>query len=374
MQRTSLALLALLVAAPLSLVGEQLIPAGSLVQCTVSEPKLSSKTTAIGDPVLCQLSHSERYGRSVLPTNSYLVGRFEDYKDPGHFVGKGWMELRFDRMVIEPNTVLPVDARVVAVPGYNVDRNGRILGKGHAVRDAVLWSIPILWPLDLVMLPMRGPRPTLKEETRMTLKVMDDLSIPDVAPLQRDPYGFAQRPVAEMAPPPQMAPPMDYQPAAPETADYAPQDQPQYAPAPVYAAAPPPVYAYAPPPPVYVDGGGGYVGGGGYGGGYGGGGGYAARGYSAPARAYRPVQRPYGYAGQRAYAAAPRAYGYAGASRGYAAAPRGYAAAPRGYAAAPRAYASAPRGSSYGGGARMVSGGVMRGGGGGGGRGGRAGR
>jgi len=377
MKGTSLALLSLFVATPLCLIGEQLIPAGSLVQCTVSEPKLSSKTTAIGDPVLCQLGHSERYGRSVLPTNSYLVGRFEDYKDPGHFVGKGWMELRFDRMVIEPNTVIPVDARVVAVPGYNVDRNGRILGKGHAVRDAVLWSIPILWPVDLLMLPMRGPRPTLKEETRMTLKVMDDLTIPDVAPLQRDPYGLAQRPpVAEMAPPPPPQQPMYDQPAAPETADYAPQDQPQFAqpqeaPQPVYADAPPPVYAYAPPPPVYVYGGGGIVLGGGYGGGYG----YAARGYAGgyAARGYRPAPRPNGYPGQRTNSAQPRAYGYAGGQRGY-----GYSgAAPRGYAAAPRAYASAPRGYGgygYGGGARMASGGGMRSSGGGGRGGGRAGR
>jgi hypothetical protein len=159
-------LLSILLAPPLFAdAGEHIIPAGSLIGCTLSEPKLSSRTTAVGDPILCQVSHSERYGRSTLPTNSYLVGRFEDYKDPGHFVGKGWMELRFDRMVIEPDTTIPVDARVVAVPGYRVDNQGRILGKGHAVRDAVLWSIPILWPIDLAMLPMRGPRPTLKEET-----------------------------------------------------------------------------------------------------------------------------------------------------------------------------------------------------------------
>src|SRR5579872_3796172 len=107
------ALLALLLAAPLSsYAAEQLIPAGSLISCTLSEPKLNSKTTAIGDPVLCQLGHSERYGRSVLPYGSYLVGRFEDYKDPGHLVGKGWMELRFDRMVIEPDTIIPVDAKI----------------------------------------------------------------------------------------------------------------------------------------------------------------------------------------------------------------------------------------------------------------------
>lgn len=85
------ALALLLFATPLASYADQLIPAGSLLQCTVSESKLSSKTAAIGDPVLCQVSHVELYGRSVFPTGSYLVGHFEDYKDPGHFVGKGWM-------------------------------------------------------------------------------------------------------------------------------------------------------------------------------------------------------------------------------------------------------------------------------------------
>jgi hypothetical protein len=300
------------------------------------------------------MGHAERYGRSVLPVNSYLVGRFEDYKDPGHFVGKGWMELRFDRMVIEPNTIIPVDAKVVAVPGYNVDRDGRILGKGHATRDIVMWSIPILWPVDLLMLPARGPRPTLKEETRLTLKVMDDLSIPPTEEPQRDPYGLIQRqPTAEAAPPPEpyadQPPPQEQAQDAPPME--APAPEPYPAPAPVYAYAPPPppAYAYAAPPPVAY----GY----GYGGGavigiYGGGfaRGYAAAprayGYGGPARGYgygnapRPGPRPYGYgAAPRGYgygsAAAPRAYSYGGAGRGYAAAPRmaggyGYGGSARG--------------------------------------------
>ena len=245
MKGTSFALCTLLLAAPLSVyAGEQIIPAGSLVNCTVSEPKLSSKTAAIGDPVLCQLGFTERYGRSTLPANSYLVGRFEDYKDPGHFVGKGWMELKFDRMVIEPDTVIPVDARVVDVPGYNVDRYGRILGKGHAVRDTVEWMIPILWPIDLINLPRRGPRPTLKEETRLTLKVMDDMAVPMGDPLQQDPNGLYKRPTAyqEPQPAPQPAPVAENypppQPVAPPVVAYMPPP-------------PPPVYYYA-PAPVYV--------------------------------------------------------------------------------------------------------------------------
>jgi len=254
MNRITLALCTILLASPLCVyAGEEIIPAGSLISCTVSEPKLSSKTDNIGDPVLCQLGFSERYGRSVLPPNSYLVGRFEDYKDPGHFVGKGWMELKFDRMIIEPDTVVPVDARVVDVPGYNVDRYGRILGKGHAVRDTITWMIPILWPIDLINLPRRGPRPTLKEETRMTLKVMDDLSVPTMDAPQPDPNGLYHRVPSDYQPPqPAPAPPspvaMDYAPAPPVMA-YVPP------PAPVYYYAAPPVYmapAWRAPRPVVV--------------------------------------------------------------------------------------------------------------------------
>jgi hypothetical protein len=103
------------------------------------------------------------------------------------------MELKFDRMIIEPDTIIPIDAKVVAVPGYNVDRDGRILGKGHAMRDAVEWSIPILWPIDLFALPRRGPRPTLKAETRLTLKVMDDLMVPVTDQPQPDSHGLMHR-------------------------------------------------------------------------------------------------------------------------------------------------------------------------------------
>jgi hypothetical protein len=103
------------------------------------------------------------------------------------------MELRFDRMVTEPDTTIPIDAKVVAVPGYNVDRDGRILGKGHAVRDAVEWCIPVLWPIDLITLPRRGPRPTLKEETRLTLKVMDDLAVPMTEAPQQNPSRLLRR-------------------------------------------------------------------------------------------------------------------------------------------------------------------------------------
>ena len=229
----------LLVAAPLTgYASEQLVPGGSLIQCTVSEPKLSSKTESIGDPVLCQVSHVELYGRSVFPYGSYLEGRFEDYRDPGHFVGKGWMELKFDRLIVR-DTVIPIAAKVVYVPKYPVDKEGRIHGTGHPVRDAIEWAIPVLWPIDLINLPRRGPRPTLKPETRLTLKVMDDFVIPAADPYQQP--SLVSR-----------APQQPYYNPPPQQPYYNPPVQPmryQYAPPPP----PPPVqqtivYGYAPPP------------------------------------------------------------------------------------------------------------------------------
>ena len=367
MKRCSLFVFSLLLAPGLFAdSGERLIPAGSLISCTTAEPKMSSKTTAVGDPVLCQLGHTERYGRSVLPSNSYLVGRFEDFKDPGHFVGKGWMELKFDHMVIEPDTVVPVSARVVDVPGYKVDSQGRILGKGHAVRDAVMWSIPVLWPLDLLMLPMRGPRPALKEETQLTLKVMNDLEVPTTAEPQRDPYGLIQRgdayPPQQPAPAPypdqQQQPSQDMgyapqpqdQPAPPPAMAYAPHDQAPpmaYAPAPYAYAPPPPVMAYAPPPMM------GYAPGISMYGGY---------GYGSRTMAPRPfAPRGYGY-GPRPVAPRAAPYGYGGRYAG----PQGYSRGP-GFAVRGGMAYRGGGGMGYRGGGGMAvrgGGGMARGGGG----------
>jgi hypothetical protein len=192
-----------------------------VLQCMVSD-KISSKTTNVGDPILCQLSRTEMYGRSVLPYGSYLVGHFEEYKDPGHFVGRGWMELKFDRMVVGNDTTIPVATRVVATSDkYPVDDQGRIHGTGHPVKDTVEWMIPVLWPLDLINLPRRGPRPVLKPETRLTVKLLDDIGIPTKQEVQHQPelisrYNYADNQTE------QQAAPVERQ-AAPVQQSYAPQ-------------------------------------------------------------------------------------------------------------------------------------------------------
>ena len=156
------------------------VPAGTLLQCTLNEPNFSSSSVDIGDPVLCHLRGVTEFGQQAFPRGSYLVGHLEASKNPGHFFGKGYLKLEFDRIGV-PTGDLPLDAKVVSTRGYKVDKTGAIKGKGHATRDTVEWMLPPLWPWKVIMLPARGPRPALKGETVLSLRLMDDVDVPQVA-------------------------------------------------------------------------------------------------------------------------------------------------------------------------------------------------
>ena len=153
------------------------LPAGTILQCVLNEPNFSKATVEVGDPVLCNLRGVAEFGEQIFPRGSYLVGHLESAKDPGHFFGKGNLKLQFDRLGL-PSGDVPLNAKLIAVRGYKVDREGKIDGKGHAKRDVAEWILPPLWPWKVIMLPARGPRPKLKGETALKLRLLDDVLIP----------------------------------------------------------------------------------------------------------------------------------------------------------------------------------------------------
>src|SRR5580658_5802832 len=172
---------------------ETVLPAGTLLKCTMNEPNFSSATVAVGDPVLCHLHSVTEFGQQTFPRGAYLVGHLESAQEPGHFWGKGNLKLVFDRIGL-PNGDMPLDAKVIATRGYKVNKYGDIRGKGHATRDVVEWMIPPLWPWKIIMLPARGPRPTLKGESMLELRLMDDVQIPQVNASNGPDWHFFGRP------------------------------------------------------------------------------------------------------------------------------------------------------------------------------------
>ena len=195
------------------------VPAGTLMSCTLDEPKFSSATVSVGDPFLCHPRVMQQFGQIVFPRGTYIVGHLEADKDPGHFVGKGYLKLAFDRIGL-PDSDVPLTAKMVAVAGYNVDRQGKIIGHGHPTRDAVEWMLPPLWPWKVLTLPARGPRPTLKGEVSVTLRVMDDLIVPQFVRESTTPgwHRFGEQPSSfpksQAAPQPRAVTAVSYQPAA----------------------------------------------------------------------------------------------------------------------------------------------------------------
>lgn len=177
-----------------------LVPAGTILQCTLNEPNFSSATASVGDPVLCHLRTLREFDRPVFPRGAMLGGHLEEARDPGRFWGKGYLKITFDR-VIMPYGDLPVPAKIIGAKGYKVDKRGDINGKGHATRDVVEWMIPPLWPWKVVTLPRRGPRATLKGEEPLELRLMDDITIPKTVaygPIKPDrpPYASSTQPSA----------------------------------------------------------------------------------------------------------------------------------------------------------------------------------
>jgi hypothetical protein len=162
---------------------DEIVPAGTVLHCTMDEPNFSSKTAQVGDPVLCHLGPLSSFGHSVFPRGAMLSGHLQDSKDPGHFVGKGWLQLEFDRIILPGAEVLPLSAKIIATPHLKTDRDGKIKGGGHPKRDVVEWMIPVLWPIKILTLPARGPYPALKGESRLTMRLMEDVVVP--APVNR---------------------------------------------------------------------------------------------------------------------------------------------------------------------------------------------
>jgi hypothetical protein len=116
---------------------DTILPAGTLLKCTLNEPNFSTNAVSIRDPVVCHLRGQIEFGLEAFPRGSYLVGHLDAAKDPGHFVGKGYLQLRFDRIGL-PSGDMPIDAKMIAAGKYRVDREGKIAGK--ATQSATLSS------------------------------------------------------------------------------------------------------------------------------------------------------------------------------------------------------------------------------------------
>jgi len=147
------------------------LPAGTLLKCTLNEPNLSSATVAVGDPVLCHLHSVTEFGQQAFPARKLPRRTSGIGPGPGTFLGQGQYEADVDR-IGHADGDMPLDAKVIATRGYRSIKMATSGGKGHAQARHRRMDAAALWPWKIIMLPARGPRPTLKGESQLTLRLM----------------------------------------------------------------------------------------------------------------------------------------------------------------------------------------------------------
>ena len=60
---------------------ETIIPAGSLLECTLEEPNFSSASAEVGDPVICHTRGVQEFGRAVFARGAYLAGHLAESRE-----------------------------------------------------------------------------------------------------------------------------------------------------------------------------------------------------------------------------------------------------------------------------------------------------
>ena len=156
----------------------QTIPAGSLIVCTISEAKISSRTEAAGDPILCRVNRVLPYSDTTVPIGLMVQGQVCRLQGPGPSCGQGLDGARL-RPPLYP---WRVGADQCSRRRRREEQGGyRWPHPGQGPRGAPYGRVadPLALALDLINLPRRGPLPQLKAESKITMKVMSDFVLPE---------------------------------------------------------------------------------------------------------------------------------------------------------------------------------------------------
>src|SRR5262249_447002 len=71
----------------------------------------------------------------------------------------------------------PIDAALIGIKRYQV-REDVIIGRGHARRDALALLFPPTTLYQLIRLPARGPKLSIRDEDQLTIKLLQPVYEP----------------------------------------------------------------------------------------------------------------------------------------------------------------------------------------------------
>jgi hypothetical protein len=95
----------------------------------------------------------------------------ESSSEAGRLWGRAKAHLVFSSILMPDFCEYPIDATLIGTKRYQV-REEVIIGKGHARRDALALLFPPTTLYQLIRLPARGPKLSLREEEQLVIKLL----------------------------------------------------------------------------------------------------------------------------------------------------------------------------------------------------------
>jgi hypothetical protein len=178
------------------------IPGGVIIRVLPDE-NLTAGTSS-GPTVLTVTSDIRFFPNRppLLARGSKILANIVESKQAGRLHGKAQLRIVLRSILTADFCEYPIDAKVIETVGRKVE-DGVVWGNGHAKRDIVALLFPPTTVYQLLRLTSRGPQHVIDNETPVTIKLMEPVSLapPPVRSTQNDrPAAPVLKPAPEAVP------------------------------------------------------------------------------------------------------------------------------------------------------------------------------
>jgi hypothetical protein len=152
------------------------IPAGTIIRVYPDEHIVAGTTSG---PVLFTVAADVRFFVNrppILPRGSKIIGKMESSAEAGRLWGRAKAHLVFSSILMPDFCEYPIDATLIGTKEYQV-REEVIIGRGHARRDALALLFPPTTLYQLIRLPARGPKLSIREEEQLVIKLLQPVYV-----------------------------------------------------------------------------------------------------------------------------------------------------------------------------------------------------
>jgi hypothetical protein len=158
------------------------LPAGTIIRMFPDEKLVAGRTVG---PVTFTVRSDVRLfpnRPAVIPRGSKVLGNMMTSKQAGRLVGRAQTEVVLTSILTADYCEYPIDAKIQDAGRYTANKDGVVVGRGHARRDVFELLFPPTTLYELIRIPSRGPRLIIDVETPITIKLMEPVTPQSAVP------------------------------------------------------------------------------------------------------------------------------------------------------------------------------------------------